>query len=332
MKKDTVWLVISVALLVCVVGGLIWMFSGGEELEESISEKGDSVVEEEEDLEPEEKVVFDDVVDEDITFSSEPQTIGSTSDTQYSLDDISVKKGAEYVEIVFTLNSEEEGEFEVEVFNNSRLGVLEMRVKGVDKYNASLSYGSKMGVDHEGISSFSKVIESVELEERFYLGCSKDVKFYVSDVVSSSDGSMVVKVFVQYPGGEMSGLESGSKEFGDENLSFDGNDAAGGAKIFDYDYIYSSGSLKFNVQVSSESDVVIPSFESELKDGVLSVVFPSLASDSVYSWGSTIELPMGVVLEISRGGSESTYTFSGIKSYRVFGEGNPNQVVIDMTQ
>jgi len=316
------------------MGGLIWLFSGGVELEESISDQGSTVVEEEVELEQEEEVVFDDIDEGDISFSSESQTVGSVSDVLYSLDDISVKKGSEYVEIVFVLSSddEESGEFEVSVSNNARLDVLEMRVKGVGEYNADLTYGGKLDVDYDGISSFTKVIESVELEERFYLGCSGEIEFFVSDLVSDTDGSVVVKVFVEYPGGEMSGMESGSKEFGSESLSFDGNGVDGGAKIFDYDYIYSSGSLKFNLQVSSESSTVIPSFESELKDGVLSVVFPSLVSDSVYSWGSTIELPMGVVLEISRGGSESTYTFSGIKSYRVFGEGSPNQVVIDMTQ
>jgi len=344
MKKDTVWLVVAIFLLVGVVGGLIWIFSGSPDLEEDISEQStttaEEVSDEEEDSGGEEdssegESVFDEVGDDSaISYSSESQKVGAVTDTMYILEEVTVKKGSEFVEINFVLNSEDETDdgFEVTASNSSKLGVLDIRVKGVSEYSADLSYGSKIDVNHEGISGFSKIIESVENEERFYLGCNEAVEFFIADFITASDGSIVAKIYVKYPGGEISEEESGTKEFTSEDLSFEGNDVDGGARIIDYDYIYSSGSLKFGIQVSTSSDIVTPSFESNLTGGVLEVVFPSLVSDSVYGWGSTIELPRGVVLEISRAGNVSTYTFSGVGStYRVFGESSPNQVIIDMS-
>ena len=337
MKKDTVWLIIAVILLVGVIGGLIWIFTGSRDVDTDLGNGEDIVVDDTtEDSEETEEVDFEEVdVDSSVPYSSSAQTVGSVTDSRYELEDISVKKGTGVVEISFFLKPESESNdgFQVVAQNNSGLGVLDIRLKGVETYSADLSYGERIAVDYEGVSGLSKVIEGVEDEERFYLGISSTVEFYVFDFEDTADGRTLVKISVKYPGGEIVSSEAGTTEFTSEDLSFDGNDTEGEAKIVDYDYIYSAGSLKFNLQVTTGSSIVIPSFSSTLDSGVLVVTFPSLATDKVFSWDSTLELPMGVTLVISRSGSVSTYTFTGVGStYRIFGETNPNQLVIDMSR
>jgi hypothetical protein len=331
-------LIVAVILLLGVVGGLIWIFTSGNDVDPEISVGDESVVEQEGDTDDtleSEEIEFEDVeVDSSVTYSKTSKTVGSVTDTKYDLEDINIKKGNEVLDIELVLRSvdQTDGDFQLVVGNNSVLGVLDIKVSGVSEYSADLSYEESIDINYEGISTFTKVIESVDEQERFYLGCSGEVDFYVYDYQSNSDGSITAKITVKYPGGEIVSLDSGSKDFTSEDISFDGNDVDGGAKVIDYDYIYSNGSLKFNLQVSSTSDIVIPSFESSLDSGTLVVTFPSLSSDSVFTWDTTLELPRGVNLAISRTGSVSTYTFTGVGStYRVFGESNPNQVVIDMS-
>lgn len=326
MKRDTFWLIVAIIMLLGVVGGLVWIFSGSQDIDPEISD--DSVVVDDSDQDQENIVVeFEDVEDDSgIEYSVRDQSTGEVVGESSVLKSVDIKKDEDIVEISFQIDSEESDSVKISVSNDTALGVLDIRIDGVSAYEGSLDYGDSLDINYNGITSLRKVIEGVDLQERFALGCSSEVEFSLLDI---SDG--LVRVLVKYPGGEISDEEVGSTEFTTDDLSYEGNDKNGGAKIIDYDYIYNNGSLKFNLQVSSDSGITIPSFESSLSDGVLTVTFPSLYSDSVYKWDDTLELPRGVNLIISRDGDSSVYEFTGgFTQYRVFGESNPNQVVIDM--
>ena len=92
--------------------------------------------------------------------------------------------------------------------------------------------------------------------------------------------------------------------------------------------------MKFSLEVASGASNPIPSLTAQYNDeGVLFVNFPSLEQDKVSQWGSVINLPAGVKVEISRTGQESVYMFSGInnrKPFRISASQSPNLVIIEI--
>jgi hypothetical protein len=155
--------------------------------------------------------------------------------------------------------------------------------------------------------------------------------FYLYDP-EVKDGELVVKFSVKYPGGEVPTDDYGSSEFTTEDILVESSTAENGVRISGYSYSVTGGVLRYIFKTSSNTGSPIPSFKGSITDGTLTVIFPSLSADVIYSSSEgEISLPGGIILNISRSGNESVYEFMGVgEQYKLYGVTSPNQVVLEV--
>ncbi|MDD3474599.1 MAG: hypothetical protein PHP08_01695 [Candidatus Dojkabacteria bacterium] len=350
MKKDTVWLVIAIVLLLAVVGGLVWIFGGfdssGTEVSDTASNSEEIIDDEntEDDTNTEEsndqnttdeEDDLDSVeIDSSVTYSTDSQSVGEETDELFTLTDIEVSKGEDVMEIVYTLSGDsltEDSTLKVVAVNKSSLGAMEIALSGVKSDSTGMSYDQSIDINREGITKLTKVVSGVENTLKYTLGFTDALEYYLYEP-ELSGSSLIVKLSIKYPGGEISTDEYGTTEFTSEDISVESSTVDEGVRISGYTYSSSSGVLKFIMKTSSNTGSPIPSFESSLEDAILTVVFPSLNADVIYSaTEGSVSLPGGVTLDITRSGNQSTYEFIGVGSeYKIYGTTSPNQITVEV--
>lgn len=365
MKKDTVWLVVAILLLLAVVGGLVWIFGGfggGEEdteipdtTDQEITDTQDEAevedevvvppVEEEESVEEvtdgnpntTEETEIDDgdaEVDSSVTYSNSSQSVGEETEELFTLSDIKVNKGSEVLEIEFVLTGDgitEDSSIPVSAVNKSSLNAMEIVLSNVENDGTGMGFDESISVNKDGITRLTKVVSGAQNTLKYNLGFTDALDYYLYEP-EISGSNLVVKFSIKYPGGEISTDEFGTTEFTSEDITVESNTAENGVRISGYTYSVSGGVLRYILKTSTNTGSPIPSFEGSLNEGVLTVTFPSLNADIIYSaTGGEVSLPGGVVLNISRSGEQSTYEFVGVGTeYRIYGETSPNQVIVEV--
>lgn len=361
MKKDTVWLVVAILLLLGVVGGLVWIFGGfggqddtavpdsNQETSDTANQEGtedeDEVIipteeeEEETDGNPntsdETEVEDGDAeVDSSVTYSNSAQSVGEETEELFTLSDIEINKGGEVLEIDFVLTGNElteDSTLVASVVNKSSLGTMEIVLSSIESDGTGMGFDESISVNKEGISKLTKVVSGVQNILKYNLGFADALDYYLYEP-EVSGSNLIVKLSIKYPGGEISTENLGTTEFTSEDISVESNTADNGVRISGYTYSVSGGVLRYILKTTTNTGSPIPSFEGSLNEGILTVTFPSLNADITYSaTGGEVSLPSGVNLNISRSGNQSVYEFVGVGTeYRIYGETSPNQVIIEV--
>lgn len=347
MKKDTVWLVVAIVLLVGVVGGLVWIFGGfsgvddadvpdttnQEEVQDTEQqeeeESGDPNVVEEEDEE-----LGDAQLDSSVEYSTSSQSVGEDTEELFTLDELSVIKGERVVEIEYVFSSgeiTEDSSLPVSVINKSSLGAMEIVISNVGSDGTGMAFDDSKSINKDGLTRLTKVVSGQADTLKYSLGFTNAPEFYLYEP-EVSGRTVVVKLSVKYPGGEISTDEYGTTEFTTEDISVESSTADEGVRISGYSYSVTGGVLRYVFKTSTNTGSPIPSFKASIGDGILTITYPSLNADVIYSASDgTVTLPGGVILNISRSGSQSVYEFVGIgDQYKLYGEISPNQVVAEI--
>jgi hypothetical protein len=190
MKKDTVWLVVAIVLLIGVVGGLVWIFGGfsGSEpevpdttndqaMEEDVDEEEEEVPEQEEtgdpnEVEQEDEELGDVEIDSGVDYSTSNQSVGEDTDELFTLDDLKVTKGENVMEVQFTFAGElsEESSIPVTAVNKSSLGTMEIVVNNVESDGTGMTFDESISVNREGITRLTKIVSGEENTVKYYLG------------------------------------------------------------------------------------------------------------------------------------------------------------------
>jgi hypothetical protein len=356
MKKDTVWLVVAIVLLLGVIGGLIWLFGGfgggdtgvvedgGQDqvTEAELSQEEESPTEEPEEEsnpnipdEEQDEGLGDAEVDSTVTYSTSAQNVGEDTEELFTLSSVDVTKGEEVVEILYVFKGDElteDSSIPVSATNKSSLGMMEIVIKNVKSDNTGMNYDESIEISREGLTRLTKVVSGESNTLKYTLGFVDAPDFYLYDP-EVKDGELVVKFSVKYPGGEVPTEDYGSSEFTTEDISVESSTADNGVRISGYSYSVTGGVLRYIFKTSSNTGSPIPSFKGSIADGTLTVTFPSLSTDVIYSSssGGEISLPGGIILNISRSGNESVYEFVGVgEQYKLYGVTSPNQVVLEV--
>jgi hypothetical protein len=350
MKKDTVWLIVAIVLLLGVVVGLVWIFggfSGGSDTDvpdTTNSEEVTDVQKEAEVEEPEEKVdvveeddsnLGDVVVDSSVTYSTNAQSVGEDTEEVFTLSEIGIVKGESVMEIEYVFTGDditEDSSIPVSATNKSSFGTMEIVVSNVSKDSTGMGFDDSKGVNMEGITRLTKVVSGATNTVKYNLGFIKTPQFHLYEPKVVGD-ILVVKFSIKYPGGEISTDDFGTTEFTSEDVSVESSTADNGVRISGYTYSATGGVLRYVYKTSTNTGSPIPSFEGSIAEGTLTVTFPSISTDVIYSAseGGTVSLPGGVTLNITRSGNQSIYEFVGVGTeYKLYGVTSPNQVIVEV--
>jgi hypothetical protein len=357
MKKDTVWLIVAIVLLLGVVGGLVWIFGGFSGSDSEVPETGDSNNQVTESQNGEEETNVEDntegdsnpntaeeentneelgdaEVDSSVSYSTSSQSVGEDTEELYTLDDVKVNKGEDVVEITYSFTGDsitEDSSIPVSASNKSSLGTMDIIINNVKTDSSGMSYNDSVSINKDGLTKLTKVVSGEGNTLKYGLGFADAPEFYLYEP-EISDNSLIVKLSVKYPGGDISTDEFGTTEFTAEDVTVESSTSDNGVRISGYSYSTSGGVLRYVFKTSSNTGSPVPSFNGSIEDGVLTVTFPSLSADIIYSsTGGTVSLPSGVTLNISRSGGESLYEFVGIgDQYKLYGETSPNQVIVEV--
>jgi hypothetical protein len=351
MKKDTVWLVVAIVLLVGVIAGLIWIFggfSGSDDTDVPDTTNSEEVTDTEEEEEiPEEQngdpnIVEEDegdlddvVVDSSVTYSTNSQSVGEDTEELFTLDEIDILKGVNVMEMLFVFSGDditEDSSIPVSATNKSSLGTMEILINNVDADGTGMGFDDSKSVNREGITRLTKVVSGASNTVKYNLGFAKAPQFHLYEPEVVGD-TLVVKFSIKYPGGEIATDDFGTTEFTSEDVSVESSTADNGVRISGYTYSATGGVLRYIYKTSTNTGSPIPSFEGTLGEGVLTVTFPSISADVIYSAseGGTVSLPGGVTLNITRSGNESVYEFVGVGTeYKLYGVTSPNQVIVEV--
>ena len=269
-------------------------------------------------------------------FGKEKVVLGQASDFEYILDSIEAKEGEEYYEFTFKISSSQDGAV-TPLFTVTPLpskGVFRVSLTNIFDDNSTITHSKGVAINKGAITALTRIVTDSDTTRGYDIGVQGNNQFKV-DMQQEGDSVWIFSVKVSYDTNYSAPvIDFGSTEFSSEPQKIEGVTSQQGAKIVDYSYIYSSGILKFSLEVASGASNPIPSLTAQYNDeGVLFVNFPSLEQDKVSQWGSVINLPAGVKVEISRTGQESVYMFSGInnrKPFRISASQSPNLVIIEI--
>ena len=270
-------------------------------------------------------------------FGKEKVVLGQASEFEYTLDSIEAKEGEGYYEFTFKISSSQEGAV-APLFTVTPLlskGVFRVSLTNIFDDNSTITHSKGVAINKGAITALTRIVTDSDTTRGYDIGVQGNNQFKV-DMQQEGDSSVwIFSVKVSYDTNYSAPvIDFGSTEFSSEPQKIEGVTSQQGAKIVDYSYIYSSGILKFSLEVASGASNPIPSLTAQYNDeGVLAVNFPSLEQDKVSQWGSVINLPAGVKVEISRTGQESVYMFSGInnrKPFRISASQSPNLVNIEI--
>jgi len=269
-------------------------------------------------------------------FGKEKVVLGQASEFEYTLDSIEAKEGEGYYEFTFKISSSQEGAV-APLFTVTPLlskGVFRVSLTNIFDDNSTITHSKGVAINKGAITALTRIVTDSDTTRGYDIGVQGNNQFKV-DMQQEGDSVWIFSVKVSYDTNYSAPvIDFGSTEFSSEPQKIEGVTSQQGAKIVDYSYIYSSGILKFSLEVASGASNPIPSLTAQYNDeGVLFVNFPSLEQDKVSQWGSVINLPAGVKVEISRTGQESVYMFSGInnrKPFRISASQSPNLVNIEI--
>jgi len=269
-------------------------------------------------------------------FGKEKVVLGQASEFEYTLDSIEAKEGEGYYEFTFKISSSQEGAV-TPLFTVTPLpskGVFRVSLTNIFDDNSTITHSKGVTINKGAITALTRIVTDSDTTRGYDIGVQGNNQFKV-DVTEEGSSTWVFSVKVSYDTNYTAPvIDFGSTEFSSELQKIEGVTSQQGAKITDYSYIYSGGILKFSLEVASGASNPIPSLTAQYNDeGVLVVTFPSLEQDKVSQWGSVINLPAGVKVEISRTGQESVYMFSGInnrKPFRISASQSPNLVNIEI--
>ena len=269
-------------------------------------------------------------------FGKEKVVLGQASDFEYILDSIEAKEGEEYYEFTFKISSSQEGAV-TPLFTVTPLpskGVFRVSLTNIFDDNSTITHSKGVTINKGAITALTRIVTDSDTTRGYDIGVQGNNQFKV-DVTEEGSSTWVFSIKVSYDTNYTAPvIDFGSTEFSSEPQKIEGVTSQQGAKITDYSYIYSGGILKFSLEVASGASNPIPSLTAQYNDeGVLVVNFSSLEQDKVSQWGSVINLPAGVKVEISRTGQESVYMFSGInnrKPFRISASQSPNLVNIEI--
>ena len=269
-------------------------------------------------------------------FGKEKVVLGQASEFEYTLDSIEAKEGEGYYEFTFKISSSQEGAV-APLFTVTPLlskGVFRVSLTNIFDDNSTITHSKGVAINKGAITALTRIVTDSDTTRGYDIGVQGNNQFKV-DMQQEGDSVWIFSVKVSYDTNYSAPvIDFGSTEFSSEPQKIEGVTSQQGAKIVDYSYIYSSGILKFSLEVASGASNPIPSLTAQYNDeGVLFVNFPSLEQDKVSQWGSVINLPAGVKVEISRTGQESVYMFSGInnrKPFRIGASQSPNLVIIEI--
>jgi len=269
-------------------------------------------------------------------FGKEKVVLGQASDFEYTLDSIETKEGEGYYEFTFKISSSQEGAV-TPLFTVTPLpskGVFRVSLTNIFDDNSTITHSKGVTINKGAITALTRIVTDSDTTRGYDIGVQGNNQFKV-DVTEEGSSTWVFSIKVSYDTNYTAPvIDFGSTEFSSEPQKIEGVTSQQGAKITDYSYIYSGGILKFSLEVASGASNPIPSLTAQYNDeGVLVVNFSSLEQDKVSQWGSVINLPAGVKVEISRTGQESVYMFSGInnrKPFRISASQSPNLVNIEI--
>ena len=269
-------------------------------------------------------------------FGKEKVVLGQASDFEYTLDSIETKEGEGYYEFTFKISSSQEGAV-TPLFTVTPLpskGVFRVSLTNIFDDNSTITHSKGVTINKGAITALTRIVTDSDTTRGYDIGVQGNNQFKV-DVTEEGSSTWVFSIKVSYDTNYTAPvIDFGSTEFSSEPQKIEGVTSQQGAKITDYSYIYSGGILKFSLEVASGASNPIPSLTAQYNDeGVLVVNFSSLEQDKVSQWGSVINLPAGVKVEISRTGQESVYMFSGInnrKPFRISASQSPNLVIIEI--
>ena len=269
-------------------------------------------------------------------FGKEKVVLGQASDFEYTLDSIETKEGEGYYEFTFKISSSQEGAV-TPLFTVTPLpskGVFRVSLTNIFDDNSTITHSKGVTINKGAITALTRIVTDSDTTRGYDIGVQGNNQFKV-DVTEEGSSTWVFSIKVSYDTNYTAPvIDFGSTEFSSEPQKIEGVTSQQGAKITDYSYIYSGGILKFSLEVASGASNPIPSLTAQYNDeGVLFVNFPSQEQDKVSQWGSVINLPAGVKVEISRTGQESVYMFSGInnrKPFRISASQSPNLVIIEI--
>ena len=269
-------------------------------------------------------------------FGKEKVVLGQASEFEYTLDSIEAKEGEGYYEFTFKISSSQEGAV-APLFTVTPLlskGVFRVSLTNIFDDNSTITHSKGVTINKGAITALTRIVTDSDTTRGYDIGVQGNNQFKV-DVTEEGSSTWVFSVKVSYDTNYTAPvIDFGSTKFSSEPQKIEGVTSQQGAKITDYSYIYSGGILKFSLEVASGASNPIPSLTAQYNDeGVLVVNFPSLEQDKVSQWGSVINLPAGVKVEISRTGQESVYMFNGInnrKPFRIGASQSPNLVNIEI--
>jgi len=269
-------------------------------------------------------------------FGKEKVVLGQASDFEYTLDSIETKEGEGYYEFTFKISSSQEGAV-TPLFTVTPLpskGVFRVSLTNIFDDNSTITHSKGVTINKGANPALTRIVKFSDTTRAYDIGVQGNNQFKV-DMQQEGDSVWIFSVKVSYDTNYSApAIDFGSTEFSSEPQKIEGVTSQQGAKITDYSYIYSGGILKFSLEVASGASNPIPTLVAQYNDeGVLVVTFPSLEQDKVSQWGSVINLPAGVKVEISRTGQESVYMFSGInnrKPFRISASQSPNLVNIEI--
>lgn len=281
--------------------------------------------------------------DTDLGYLSDPseftkvkQTVGETSEGTFVIEDVADITQSGYHEIVFTVNST--GDIKVlplvVVEPVLEKGVVRVTLNNIEKDSSGIPYQQSRDVNKGAIGGIYHAVTSKEKTSIYEVGIAGNNPFKLeSNPLEEGRWSVSLKVAydLKYSAPTM---DLGSTEFSSEQQDISGMTSSDGAKVTSYSYSVSGDTLRFVFSVASGTSNPVPTVSASYDDeNILNVTFESLESDKVNTWGKSITLPAGIVVDVSRSGENSVYRFGGIggkNSFRLSASKSPNQVIVEI--
>lgn len=269
-------------------------------------------------------------------FTKTKQTVGEVTDGGIEIQSIEESSNSGYHQISFTVNSAGDVKSLPLVTAEPVLdrGVIRVTFTGVEKDSSGIAYQQSRAIDLGAIGGIYHAVTSKEKSAIYEIGVAGNNPFKLEyQELDEGSWSVILKVAydLKYAAPD---IDYGSTQFSSEEQSIKGMTSSDGAKISSYSYSVTGGVLKFIYSVASGTSNPIPSVTASYDDqNILIVTFESLSSDKVSTWGKSITLPGGIVVEVSRSGEQSIYRFGGIggkKDFKLSAGKSPNQVVVEI--
>lgn len=269
-------------------------------------------------------------------FGKTKQSIGTQSENEYTLESLQDTQSNGYHSFNFNISTTAEvpslPSFTVEPVLDK--GVYRVIIGNVVKDSSGIAYQQSRAIDKGAITGIYRAVTSVPKTAVYEIGFLGNNAFkldYTESTPSSWDISVKVSYDLKY---SPPTVDFGSTEFSSDEQTITGMESSDGAKISTYSYSVTGNTLKFVFSVASGTSNPIPTVEAKYDaENILEVKFPSLLSDKIPSWGSSITLPAGIAVSVSRAGETSVYRFGGIGAARPFklsASQSPNQVILEI--